>query len=187
MWSSQIHYWPLDLQPLTPDQQLHKNTWKIGTMWMSLSSWGSHNILRFKKFYLSYSSVQFSHSVVSDSLWPHELQHARPLCPSPTPGVHPNSCPSSQWCHPAISYSVVPFSCPPILPTIRVFSNESTLCMRWPKYWSFSFSISPSIDYSGLCFYFKTQVLTLNPITSELQILCSIVFFRILFNMVSTF
>ena len=54
--------------------------------------------------------VQFSCSVVSDSLWPHELQHARPLCPSPTPGVHPNSCPLSRWCHPAISSSVVPFS-----------------------------------------------------------------------------
>ena len=57
-----------------------------------------------------FSSVQFSRSVVSDSLWPHESQHARPPCPSPTPGVHPNSCPSSQWCHPATSSSVVPFS-----------------------------------------------------------------------------
>ena len=58
-------------------------------------------------------SVQFSHSVVSDSLKPHELQHARPPCPSPTPGVHSNSCPSSRWCHPVISSSVVPFSCCP--------------------------------------------------------------------------
>ena len=56
------------------------------------------------------ASVQFSRSVVSDSLWPHELQHARPPCPSPTPGVHPNSCPSSQWCHSTIPCSVVPFS-----------------------------------------------------------------------------
>ena len=55
-------------------------------------------------------SVQFSRSVVSDFLWPHGLQHARPPCPSPTPGVHSNSCPSSRWCHPAISSSVVPFS-----------------------------------------------------------------------------
>ena len=54
--------------------------------------------------------VQFSHSVVSDSLWPHELQHARPPCPSPTPGVYPNSCPLSQWCHPTNSSSVSPFS-----------------------------------------------------------------------------
>ena len=85
-----------------------------------------------------FSSVQFSRSVVSDSLRPHELQHARPPCPSPTPGVHSDSRPSSQWCHPAISSTVVPFSsCPPVPPSIRVFSNESTLRMRWPKYWSF--------------------------------------------------
>ena len=59
------------------------------------------------------SSVQFSRSVVSNSLWPHELQHARPPCPSPTPRVHPNPCPSNRWCHPIISSSVVPFSsCP---------------------------------------------------------------------------
>ena len=64
-----------------------------------------------------FSSVQFIHSVVSDSLRLHELQHARPLCPSPTPGVHPNPRPSSWWCHPAISSSVVPFSsCPQSLP-----------------------------------------------------------------------
>ena len=64
-----------------------------------------------------FSSVQFSCSVVSDSLWPHESQHARPLCSSPTPGVHSDSRPSSQWCHPAISSSVVPFSsCPKSFP-----------------------------------------------------------------------
>ena len=67
-------------------------------------------------------SVQFSHSFVSDSVPPHELQHARPPCPSPTPGVHPNSCPSSQWCHPAISSSVIPFSsCPQFLPASESF------------------------------------------------------------------
>ena len=68
------------------------------------------------------SSVQFSRSVVSDSLRPHELQHTRPSCPSPTPRVHPNSCPSSRWCHPAISSSVVPFSsCPQSLPASESF------------------------------------------------------------------
>ena len=68
------------------------------------------------------SSVQFSRSVVSDSLWPHESQHARPPCPSPTRGVHSNSGPSSQWCHPAISSSVVPFSfCPQSLPESESF------------------------------------------------------------------
>ena len=89
-------------------------------------------------------SVQFSRSVVSHSLRPHASQYARPPCPSPTPGVHSDSRPSSQWCHPAISSSVVPFSsCPQSLPA-SVFSSESTLRMSWPKYWSFSFSIIPS-------------------------------------------
>ena len=58
-----------------------------------------------------YAAVHFSHSVMSDSLWPHEPQHARPPCPSPTPGVHPHPCPLSQWCHPTISSSVIPFYC----------------------------------------------------------------------------
>ena len=72
--------------------------------------------------YPQFSSVQFSHSVVSDSLRPHELQHARPPCPSPTPWVHSDSHPSSQWCNPAISSSVVPFSsCPHSLPASESF------------------------------------------------------------------
>ena len=96
-------------------------------------------------------SVRFSHSVVSNSLRSHELQHARPLGPSPTPGVHPNPHPLSQWCHPAISSLCCPLLLlPPIPPSIRVFSNESTLLMRWPKYWSFSFSIIPSKEHPGL-------------------------------------
>ena len=77
-----------------------------------------------KKFFYVYqfSSVQFSRSVVSDSLWPHELQHTRPPCSSPTPGVHSDSRPSSRWCHPAISSSVVPFSsCPQSLPASGSF------------------------------------------------------------------
>ena len=68
------------------------------------------------------SSVQFSHSVMSVSLWPHEPQHARPPCPSPTPGVHPNPRPLSRWCHPTISSSIVPFSsCPQSLPASGAF------------------------------------------------------------------
>ena len=71
------------------------------------------------------SSVQFSRSVVSDTLQPHKLQHARPPCPSPTPGVQSNSCPSSCWCHPAISFSVVPFSsCPQFLPASESFPTS---------------------------------------------------------------
>ena len=86
---------------------------------------------------------------MSNFLRPHEPQHARPPCPSPTPGVHPNPCPSSRWCHPTISSSVVPFSSS-IFHSIRVFSNESALCMRWSKYGSFSFSIIPSKEIPGL-------------------------------------
>ena len=96
-------------------------------------------------------SVQFSLSVVSDSLWPHESQHTRPPCPSPTLRVHSDSTstesviPSSHliFHHPLLLL-------PPIPPSIRVFSNESTLRMRWPKYWSFSVSISPSNEHPGL-------------------------------------
>ena len=86
---------------------------------------------------------------MSDSLQPHGLQHARPPCPWPTPGVYSNSCPLSQWCHPTIS-SCHPFLLPSIFPSIRVFSNELFLYIRWPKHWSFSFNISPSNECSGL-------------------------------------
>ena len=96
------------------------------------------------------SSVQFNRSVMSNSLRPHESEHARPPCPSSTP-VYPNSCPLSRWCHPAISSSCLPLLLLPLFPpSIRVFSSESTLHMRWPKYWSFSFSISPSNEQPGL-------------------------------------
>ena len=81
-----------------------------------------------------HSSVQFSHSVVSDSLRPHESQHARPPCPSPTPGVHSNSCPSRQWCHPAISSSVVPFSsCPQSLPASESFPMSQLFSWGGPS------------------------------------------------------
>ena len=91
---------------------------------------------------------QFSHSVLSISLRPHESQHSKPPCPSPTPGVHSNSCPLSRWCHLILCHPLLLL--PSIFPSIRVFSNESALRIRWPKYWSFSFSISPSNEYSGL-------------------------------------
>ena len=94
---------------------------------------------------LSMQSVQFSRLVVSNSFRPCEPQHPRPSCPSPTPGVYPNLCRSSRWCHPTISSSVIPFSF-----LMRVFSNESALCIRWPNYWSFSLNISPSNEHPGL-------------------------------------
>ena len=88
---------------------------------------------------------------MSDSLWPHGLENTMPPCPSPTPGVYSNSCPLSRWCHPTISSSCYPHLIPPsIFPSIEVFSSESVLHIRWAKYWSFSFSISPFNEYSGL-------------------------------------
>ena len=100
--------------------------------------------------YFPDNSVQFSHSVVSNSLRPRRLQHTRPPCPSPIPGVYSNSS----------IESVVPSNhlilCRPLLlqtsifPSIRVFPNESVLHIRWPKYWHFSFSINRSNEYSGL-------------------------------------
>ena len=96
------------------------------------------------------SSVPFSRSVLSNSLRPHGLQHTRLPCPSPTPGACSNSCPLSQvpsnhliLCHPLL----LP---PSIFPSIKVFSNESALRIRWSNYWSFSFSINPSNEWSRL-------------------------------------
>ena len=87
---------------------------------------------------------------MSDSLWPHGLQHAKLPCPSPTPGACSNSCPLSRWCHPTISSSVAPFSCPQSFPALGSFQMSQFLCIRWPKYWSFSFSITPSNEQSEL-------------------------------------
>ena len=88
---------------------------------------------------------------MSDSLWPHRLQHNRPSCPSSTPAVYSNTCALSRWYHPTNLILCRPLLLPPsIFPSISVFSNESALRIRWPKYWSFSFSISPSNEYSGL-------------------------------------
>ena len=101
-------------------------------------------------YVIQFSSVQFSCSVVSDSLRPHESQHARPPCPSripssPKPMSIESVMPSSHLilCHPLLLL-------PPIPASIRVFSDESGLHIRWPQYWSFSFSISPSNEHPGL-------------------------------------
>ena len=87
---------------------------------------------------------------MSNSLRPHGLQWVRLPCPSPTPRAYLNSWSWSQWCHPTISSSVVPFSCLQSFSASGSFSSESILHIRWPKYWSFSFNISPSNEYSGL-------------------------------------
>ena len=99
----------------------------------------------------SFSSVQFSHSVMSDSLQSHESQHARPPCPSPTPKVYSNSCPSSRWWYPAISPSVIPFSsCPQSLPVSGSFPMNQLFTWGGQSIGSFSFSISLSHEHSGL-------------------------------------
>ena len=100
-------------------------------------------------FPLAFSSVQFSLSVLSDSLWPHGLQHARPPCPSPILRAYITCIESVMP-----SYHLI-LCCPPLLPpsnfpSIRVFSNDSLLHIRWPKYWSFNFNISLSNEYLGL-------------------------------------
>ena len=107
---------------------------------------------------LHISSVQFSRSVVSDSLQPDEPQHTRPPCPSPIAGVHPNPCPLSQWCHPTISSTVVPFSsCPQSFPASGSFQISQLFTSGGQ---SISFSISPSNDYSGLFFFYNWLVLS---------------------------
>ena len=106
------------------------------------------------KFWKQDQSVQFSHSVISDFLRLHGRQHARLPYLSPTPGACSNSGPLSQWCHPTISTSDVPLSFHlQSFPASGFFSNESVLLIKWPKYWSFSFSISPSNEYSGLIYF----------------------------------
>ena len=111
-------------------------------VWMweldSKESW----VLKNWFFWTQFTSVQFSCSVMSNSLWPHESQHARPPCPSPAPRVHSDSCPSNQWCHPAISSSVVPFSSCPLWCWKRLLRdpwtarrfNQSTLKEISPEY-----------------------------------------------------
>ena len=95
-----------------------------------------------------FSSVQYSRSVMSDFFWHCGPQHTRPPCPSPTPRVHPNPCPLSQWCHSAISSSVVPSSWPQFFPASGSFPMNQLFASGGQKYWSFSFNISP-YEYLG--------------------------------------
>ena len=88
---------------------------------------------------------------MSNSSWPHALQHTRPLCRSSSPRVCPSPCPLNQWCHPTISSSVTFFFfCLQSFPASGPFQMSPALCKRWPKCWSLSFSTSPSDEYSGL-------------------------------------
>ena len=128
---------------------------------------GSHFLPKWEAWEITFSSVQFSHSVVSDSLRPHELKHTRPPCPSPTPGVYPNSCPLSRWCHPTISPSVIPFSsCPQSFPasgsvqmsqlfasggqSIRVSASTSVLPMNTQDWSPLGWTGWTSLQFKGL-------------------------------------
>ena len=100
------------------------------------------------------TKLLFSHQVLSDTLQPHGLQHARPPCPSPSLGVCPSSCPLNPWCHPTILSSVALFSfCLNLSQHQGFFSNELPGHIRLPKCWIFSFSLSPSSEYSGLTYF----------------------------------
>ena len=139
-WSATVS-WMLTEEQETPGSEtkdllllVHQAAWTSHSHQFSLS-------LKFHQF----SSVQFNHSVVSNSLRPHELQHTRLLCP--TPRAPSNSCPLSQRFHPTISSSVIPFFCLQSFPASRSFPNESVLRIRWPQF--LCFSISLSNEYSG--------------------------------------
>ena len=123
------------------------------------------------RLYFSWvSSVQFSCSVMSDSLWPHEPQHARPPCPSPTPGVHPNPYPLTWWCHPTTSSSIVPFSsCPQSFPASGSFQMSQLFASGGQCIGSFSFNISPSNEHPGLI-SFRMDWLDLLAVQGTLQI-----------------
>ena len=121
---------------------LFNNSWPA-SIWYN-DSWKDSS----QHFLFQFSSVQSLSSVwLFGTRW---TEHTRPPCPSPTPVVHPNLCPLCRWCHPTISSSVVPFSYCLNLSQHQGLFNESALRIRGPKYWSFSFSISPSNEHPGL-------------------------------------
>ena len=137
-----------------------------------------------------YFSVQFSHSVMSNSLWPHEQQHTRPPCPSPTPGVYPNLCPLSQWCHPTILSSVVPFSsCPQSFPasgsfqmsqffasggqSIGVSASTSVLPMNIQDWFPLGWTGWISLQSKGLSKVFSCSVVS-NSFTTSWTVTCQV-------------
>ena len=126
-WHSSSSFWPTMKLEIIRRELLPFEKLKLLPGYHLVNKWNIYFHVSRVSF-IKFSSVQFSRSVVSNSLQPHELQHARPPCPSPNPRVHSDSCPSGQWCHPAISSSVFSSSShllPPIPLSIRVFFNES--------------------------------------------------------------
>ena len=155
---------------------------------MSASTYRCLNSLnwRIKCHHLFSILLLFSLSVLSDSLWPHDLQHTRLPCHSPSPGDGSNSCPWSLWCHPSILYSIIPFLSYFQSFLASVFPNKLA-CIEWPKYWSFSFSISLYNEYSMLISFridlismqFKTFKSLLQHHSSETSILWCSAFFMV--------
>ena len=142
--------WSLFLEPLGHCLPFPCAVWLTGLS--SCRTWSSHSP---PVIPLGVHSIQccllFRLSVMSDFLKPPGLQHTRLPYPSLSLRVCSNLCPLSQWCHPTISFSITPLSsCPQCFPASGLFSSESVLRIRWPKYWSFRFSISLSNGYSGL-------------------------------------
>ena len=144
---------------------INSTTSKNGYKWIEYQASG----------HMIFSSVQFTRSVVSDSLWPHEPQHTRPPCPSPTPRVYSDSCPSSRWCHPAISSSVVPLSsCPQSLPAsgslpmsqiftwggqiIGVSASTSVLPMNTQDWSAWVWTGWISLQSKGLSSFFSNSI-----------------------------
>ena len=137
-WTSNISIsWELgrNANSQVPPYQTYQILWVLAEVMNStntLEDFNTYSILRTST--LNWFSVQFSRPIVSNFLWPCESQHARPPCPSPTPGVHSNSCPSSWWCHPAISSSAVPFpSCPQVLQASGSFSMNQLFAWGGPS------------------------------------------------------
>ena len=138
-----------------PEIENHRVLWcfKSRAARLDIGHWVKYELQINAFIWILPQTVQFSCSVMSDSLQLHEAQHTRPPCPSPTPGAYPNACSPSRWCHPTISPSIVPFSsCPQSFPALGSF-QMSALHIRWPKNWSFSFNIIPSGENPGLNFF----------------------------------
>ena len=140
--SARIQALPHTLRPW----EISSSLWSLHRIWTPslVSGLQSHA----HSFHVILMLLLFSCQVLSDSSWPDGLQHARLPCPSPSPGICPSSCPSVMPSNHLILYHPL-LLLPSVFASIRVFSNESAVCIRWPKYWSFSFSISPSKEYSG--------------------------------------
>ena len=163
-------------------------------------TWSLTSLALYHSFFFTvryiFSSVQFSHSVVSNSLGPHEPQHARPPCPSPTPGVYSNPCPLSRWCHPTISSSVVPFSfCPQSFPasgsfpmsqlfasgdqTIGVSVSSSVLPMNIQDWFSLGWTGWLSLQSKGLSRAFTNTIVQKHQFfNAQLSFFSEMLFFK---------